>query len=92
MCGVQNECSGDAPAKDGAGHARPKREHKAERHVKDGRPKRRGAEENVFHEDWTEKCMKNIFFFFSTGEKCSKLCTENKKRKDVAYETERNEA
>ena len=51
MCGVQNECSGDAPAKDGAGHARPKREHKAERHVKDGRPKRRGAEENVFHED-----------------------------------------
>ena len=51
MCGVQNECSGDAPAKDGAGYARPKREHKAERHVKDGRPKRRGAEENVFHED-----------------------------------------
>ena len=45
-----------------------------------------------FHADWTEKCMKNIFFFFSTGEKCSKLCTENKKRKDVAYETERNEA
>ena len=51
MCGVQNECSGDAPAKDGAGHARPKREHKAERHVNDGRPKRRSAEENVFHED-----------------------------------------
>ena len=48
--------------------------------------------ENVFHADLTEKCMKNIFFFFSTGEKCSKLCTENKKRKDVAYETERNEA
>ena len=35
---------------------------------------------------------KQFSFSFQQEKKCSKLCTENKKRKDVAYETERNEA
>ena len=41
--------------------------------------------ESAFHADWIGNCMKSIFFFFSTEEKCGKLWSEKNRTERMLH-------